>query len=419
MSPTPDAVNPREVRFLDDVKVLEISNMAPNQLAMHLADLGAEVIKIETPKRGDATRLIGKAPGFNDSMLHRRWNRGKKSVAVDTNTPAGLDILRDLVREVDILVEGLRPGTLQRMGLSWDDVIELNPDIVMVALSGYGQEGPYRDMGSHGIGFDAIAGLVPVEEDERGHPRVVTRHVNMGTLLAPLFGATAALAALGWARRTGEPVFLDVAQADAAAFANIGIEGEVAQQRAADAGTVVPPAPTTATGRSAPRPTMQCYRTRDDKMLLMMALERKFFSRMATAVGRPDLLDHFPEDQYLIQGNAEVDDALVEIMAGRDLADWMQVFAEVDVPVVPLNDVSDVMDDPQMSSHLRWFPADQGTVTLGSPVHSSPRAATPGPAAAIGGDTVEVLAALGLTSAQIDALERDGIVRIARPDDER
>jgi crotonobetainyl-CoA:carnitine CoA-transferase CaiB-like acyl-CoA transferase len=382
---------------------------------MHLADLGADVIKIETPKRGDATRLIGKLPEFNDSMLHRRWNRGKRSVALDTNTPDGLALLRQLIRDVDILVEGLRPGTLQKMGLAWSDLTALNPDLVMVSLSGYGQDGPYRNMGSHGIGFDAIAGLVPVEEDERGHPRVVTRHVNTGTLLAPLFGATAALAALAWSRRTGEPVYLDVAQADAAAFANIGIEGGVARERAVAAGTVAaPPEAPAADGAPAPRPTMQCYRTRDDKMLLMMALERKFFARLVDAVGRPDLLHHFPEDQYLIQGNAEVDDALVEIIGTRDLAEWMELFAEVDVPVVPLNDTDEAAADPQLAYRLQWLPADQGTVTLGTPVQATPRVAPPRQAAAIGQDTVEVLSSIGVEQSEIDRLEREGVIRITR-----
>jgi crotonobetainyl-CoA:carnitine CoA-transferase CaiB-like acyl-CoA transferase len=406
----------REVRFLEDVKVLELSNMAPNQLAMHLADLGADVIKIETTGRGDATRLIGKLPEFNDSMLHRRWNRGKKSVSIDTNTPDGLALLRELVRDVDVLIEGFRPGTLQKMGLAWPDLVALNPDLVMISLSGYGQDGPYRDMGSHGIGFDAIAGLVAVEEDERGHPRVMTRHVNTGTLLAPLFGATAVLAALAWSRRNGEPVYLDLAQADAAAFANISIEGAVARERAVAAGTVAPPPPPVATGAPAPRPTMQCYRTRDGKMLLMMALERKFFARLVEAVGRPDLLEQFPADQYLIQGNAEVDDALVEILGARDLAEWMALFAEVDVPVVPVNDADEAAADPQLAYRLQWLPGDQGTVTLGTPVQATPRLAPPGPASAIGQDTVEVLTAIGVEQAEIERLEREGVIRITRRD---
>jgi crotonobetainyl-CoA:carnitine CoA-transferase CaiB-like acyl-CoA transferase len=398
------------VRFLDDVRVLEIANLAPTQLAMHLADLGADVIKIEPPKRGDATRLIAKGPGFNDSGLHRRWNRGKKSVALDTSTTEGLELLRRLIADVDILVEGLRPGALEKMGLSWPALTSLNPDLVMVSLSGYGQAGPYRDLPSHGIGFDAVAGLSEVVHDDRGRPRVVQRHVNLGTLLAPLLGSTAALAALSWARRTNQPVLLDLAQADAAAFANSAIEEATSVRRAAEAGHVElsPPAPRASASSSGS--SMQAYRTRDDRLLLLMALERKFFVRLADAVGRPDLLDGVPEDQYWVRGNAAMDDALAEIIADRDLDEWMTVFAAADVPVVPVNESAQVASDPQLRTRIEWMDADQGTVTMKTPVKSSPRMTMPTPAQAIGESTTEVLAGLGIEPDELARLERDGVV---------
>jgi crotonobetainyl-CoA:carnitine CoA-transferase CaiB-like acyl-CoA transferase len=404
------------VRFLDDVRVLEIANLAPTQLAMHLADLGADVIKIEPPARGDATRLIAKRPGFNDSGLHRRWNRGKKSVALDTTTPEGVEVLRRLIPHVDVVVEGLRPGALEKMGLDWSELTALKPDLVMVSLSGYGQAGPYRDLPSHGIGFDAVSGLAEVTEDESGRPRVVQRHVNLGTLLAPLLGSTAVLAALSWSRRTGEPVLLDLAQADAAAFANAAIEDATSLERAASAGIVdTPPA---APRERAQGSAMQAYRTRDDKVLLLMALERKFFVRLANAVERPDLLREIPEDQYTVRGNPQIDDALTGIIAARDLDVWMTVFAEADVPVVPVHDSAQVASDPQLSSRIEWMGADQGTVTMKTPVKAAPRAAAPAPAHAVGEDTVAVLEWIGLAPAEIEQLERQGVIGTAATRDE-
>jgi crotonobetainyl-CoA:carnitine CoA-transferase CaiB-like acyl-CoA transferase len=403
---------PAGVRFLDDVRVLEIANLAPTQLAMHLADLGAEVIKIEPPKRGDATRLIAKRPGFNDSGLHRRWNRGKKSVALDTSTPEGVELLRRLIADVDIVVEGLRPGAFEKTGLSWTALTELNPDLVMVSLSGYGQGGPYRNLPSHGIGFDAVAGLSKVTHDESGRPRVAPSHVNLGTLLAPLLGSTAVLAALSWARRTGEAVYLDLAQADAAAFANAAIEDSVAVQRAVDSGHVEPPP---APGAKAARPSgagssMQTYQTRDGRVLLLMALERKFFVRLAEAVGRPDLLDGIPEDQYVVQGSAVIDSALTEIIAGRDLDEWMGIFAEADVPVVPVHESGQVASDPQLRTRIEWIDADQGTVTMKTPVKSSPPIGAPTPAQSIGEDTFEVLSGIGVDAADLARLEEEGVI---------
>jgi crotonobetainyl-CoA:carnitine CoA-transferase CaiB-like acyl-CoA transferase len=407
-----------DVRFLDDVRVLEIASLAPTQLGMHLVDMGAEVIKIEPPGRGDATRLIGTHPGFADSGLHRRWNRGKRSVAVDTRTEAGLELVRRLIPSVDIVIEGLRRGTLARIGLSWSEIVDLNPDVVMVALSGYGQTGPYRDLPSHGVGFDAVAGLADVDDDEDGRSRVRGRHVYYGAQVAPLFAATSALAALSWSRRTGRPVFLDVAQADAAAFVNYEVEDQIAIERATAARTVegsvqgaVPSAPRAET--PAPRSTMQSYRTRDGRLLLVMALERKFFVRLAEALGREDLLAQVSGDQHIVRGSEETDAALCEILASRDLDEWMEIFAAADVPVVPVNESAQVAEDPHLRVRIDWIEGDQHTVTMKTPVHSKPPLASPARAPAVGQHTAEVLERVGVDPAMLEQLVRDGVIGAA------
>jgi crotonobetainyl-CoA:carnitine CoA-transferase CaiB-like acyl-CoA transferase/dienelactone hydrolase len=398
------------VRFLDDVRVLEIASLSPTQFGMYFADLGAEVIKVE-PTRGDTTRIMGTRPGFTDSGLHRRWNRGKHSLALDTRTAAGLEVIKKLIPTVDILVEGLRPGALAKMGLTWEVITALNPRIVMIALSGYGQTGPYRDLPSHGVGFDAIAGLAGVEEDERGRPRVPGRHVYHGAVIAPLIGVSSALAALAWSRREGKPVFLDVAQADAAAFANYEVEERAATARAIAAGG----APATGAG-AAPghAPTIQAYRTRDGKPLMLMALERKFFVRLAEATGRQDLLAH-AGDGHLVRGSKAIDDALVEAIATKDLDAWMEILASADVPVVPVNESAQVADNPQMKARIEWLEADQSTVTMKFPVKSDPPMAAPRIAPWVGQDTAEILARVAVGPADQDKLVLDGVIRLTRP----
>jgi len=403
----------KPVRFLDDVRVLEIASLSPTQLGMHLADLGAEVIKIEPPERGDATRLIGTRPGFTDSGLHRRWNRGKRSLALDTRSAEGLDLLKRLIPTVDIVVEGLRPGTLDKMGLGWDVLTALKPNIVMVSLSGYGQTGPYRDLPSHGVGFDAISGLAGIEEDEDGRPCVPSRHVYFGALVAPLLAASSALAALAWCRRTGRPAFLDIAQSDAAAFANYAVEEAVAEGRAVAAGEIPPPpAPAPDAGQRARASTMQAYRTRDGKVLMIMALERKFFLRLAEATGRPDLAVHAEGSGHVVRGSPEIDAALIEVIATKDLDEWMEIFARADVPVVPVNEGAAVADDPQMLARIEWIEADQGTVTMKSPVRSDPAVAAPRRAPSIGQDTADIFAGIGIDSSELEQLAKDGIIRI-------
>lgn len=404
------------VRFLDDVRVLEIASLSPTQLGMHLADLGAEVIKIEPPERGDATRLIGTRPGFNDSGLHRRWNRGKLSLALDTRSPEALELLRRLIPTVDVIIEGLRPGTLAKLGLTWELLTELKPNIVMVSLSGYGQTGPYRGLPSHGVGFDAIAGLAGVEEDDDGRPCVPSRHVYFGALVAPLLGASATLAALSWCRRTGRPAYLDVAQSDAAAFANYAVEEAVAEQRAVAAGTVAPPPPQPqGAGQRERASTMQAYRTRDGKVLMIMALERKFFLRLAEATGRPDLAAHAQGDSHMVRGSKEIDTALIEVIASRDLAEWMEIFARADVPVVPVNEGAAVAEDPHMLARIEWLAADQGAVTMKSPVRSDPPIAAPAPAPTIGQDTAEILGRIAVSPADLERLVAEKVIRLGAP----
>lgn len=408
-----DGATPDEVRFLDDVRVLEIASLSPSQLGMHLADMGAEVIKIEPPKRGDATRLIGTRPGFNDSGLHRRWNRGKQSLALDTGTEEGLALLKRLIPTVDIIIEGLRPGTLAKMGLTWEVITQLKPNIVMVALSGFGQTGPYRNLPSHGIGFDAISGLAGIEEDEDGRPCVPSRHVYFGALVAPLLAASSTLAALSWSRRTGRPALLDIAQSDAATFANYGVEEAVAEQRAVEAGEIAaapPPAP--ATGGRARASTMQAYRTRDDKVLMIMALERKFFLRLAEATDRPDLAALAEGAGHVVRGSPEIDATLINVIATKDLAEWMEIFARADVPVIPVNENAGVADNPQMLARIEWIPADQGAVTMKSPIRSTPPIASPSSAPAIGQDTAEILGRIDVGPDEIARLAEAGIIRL-------
>jgi crotonobetainyl-CoA:carnitine CoA-transferase CaiB-like acyl-CoA transferase/dienelactone hydrolase len=314
-----------------------------------------------------------------------------------------------LIPTVDILIEGLRPGSLEKMGLSWAVLTELNPQLVMVALSGFGQSGPYRNLPSHGVGFDAIAGLAEIEEDEEGRPRVPARHVYHGAVVAPLIGASSALAALGWSRRTGKPVFLDVAQADAAAFINYEIEERESSRHAISgrAGSTGSDAP------AAHPPTIQAYRTRDGKPLMLMALERKFFVRLAEATGRKDLLA-YAGDNYLVRGSKEIDDALVETIAAKDLDEWMAILATADVPVVPVNESASVAENPQMKARIEWLAADQSTRTMKMPLRSDPPLATPRQAPSIGQDTAEILARLDIDSAEQARLDEDGIIRLAR-----
>jgi crotonobetainyl-CoA:carnitine CoA-transferase CaiB-like acyl-CoA transferase len=176
-----------------------------------------------------------------------------------------------------------------------------------------------------------------------------------------------------------------------------------------DAGVVEAPQP--APQGHAPVSTIQAYRTRDGKPLMLMALERKFFVRLAEATGRDDLLAYVG-DSYLVRGTKEIDAALTETIALKDLDEWMAIFAQADVPVVPVNDGAAVADNPQMRARIEWLEADQATVTMKTPVRSEPAIAAPLRAPAIGQDTAGILTAIGIDPTELERLAKEGVIRL-------
>jgi crotonobetainyl-CoA:carnitine CoA-transferase CaiB-like acyl-CoA transferase len=198
------------------MRVVEVALLAPDALGMHLADLGAEVIKVEEPGRGDYVRLVGRGPGEEVSPLHFLWNRGKRSVILDLRVAEAAAAFRELVAVSDVVVEGLRPGALARRGLGPDQLQRVNPRLVFASLSGFGQTGPYRDLPSHGVGFDAYAGLADPVPGPEGWPSMPGGYTQVGILAGPLYAAMAVLAGVIRARATGEGCVLDVAESDCA-----------------------------------------------------------------------------------------------------------------------------------------------------------------------------------------------------------
>src|SRR5580700_7359633 len=205
---------------LSGVRVVESSMLGPAELGGLLADLGAEVIKVEPPQ-GDYGRqmtwpIVKSMTGEGEnSLLSLHVNRGKRSIAIDLRKPEGVEIYLDLVKDADVVIEAMRPGSLAKRGLSFEKLQEVNPRIVFCSISGYGATGPYKDMPSHGIVYDTWAGQVPIEVDANGFT-AMGEHTSVGIHAGPLYGALAILAAVIQARATGEGTAMEIAQSDAA-----------------------------------------------------------------------------------------------------------------------------------------------------------------------------------------------------------
>jgi crotonobetainyl-CoA:carnitine CoA-transferase CaiB-like acyl-CoA transferase len=394
-----------QVGLLDGLRVVEVALLAPNMLGMHLADLGADVVKVEDLDRGDYTRAVGFARAGGLSMLHLRWNRGKRSVAIDLRTPQGADVFTDLVRVSEVVIEGQRPGALARRGLSFDALRAVNPAVVLCSLSGFGQTGPYRDLATHGVAYDAFAGLAPPARTEDGFPTIPRGSIDVGTQAGALYAAMAMLAAVLRARATGHGAHLDVAQADAAVAWQAGRLDLVLNDVQREGGDL----------HESVR--YQYYDTSDGRVVLFQASEQHFFERFCRAVGREDLLDRRADAQVgeHAAGDLALRRQLAAIFATRTQAEWVQLFRDADVAGGPVHDVRSLLTDPQFMARTALVEhdhADAGRLRMvGTPVHTGEPPVAPRPAPARGQDTDAALRdLLGYDASAIADLRGRGVI---------
>ncbi len=388
--------------LLQGVRVLECSLLGPAAVGMHLADLGAEVIKVEPPG-GDYVRKMAFPIIDGISLLHWHLNRGKRSMILDLRKAVAVDLFFQLVAKVDVVIEGMRPGALARRGITFERMCARNRRIVFCTLSGYGMSGPYRDLPAHGIAFDAWAGVARPTVEAHGFPAIPS-YTAVGMNAGPLYAAMGILAALLRARSTGQPCWLEVAQSDAAAAFNWnGIEGNKAYER--------PESEVTGNdgdGQGARRPVgddsmtesvrYQFYRTKDG-MILFMGSEQEFWRNFAYGVGRPELYEAHPGARYgdHARGNLELRRELAAIFASRTTAEWVQFGLEVNTPIAPVNDTKSIVRDPHFQERVGFWKREHvGTELMPSPVRLVGEQLPVPQAAAVepGQDTAAVLAQL-------------------------
>ncbi len=358
--------------LLAGVRVLDCSILGPGALAGFLVDLGAEVIKVEPPG-GDYVRAMtwpivhdtdDQGAPRSTSLMHLHLNRGKRSVVIDLKTDEGMALFADLVAASDVVVEGMRPGFLDKRGFTFERLCEINPSVVVCSLSGFGATGPYRDLPSHGVAYDAWCGAVGPITDDEGFTHIPDQ-VNVGITAGPAFAALGILAALVRARTTGEPARMELAQSDAAAYFDwYRIETERAYQRPESevSGNASDDGVRRAAGLGGMREGVryQFYATADGHVLFM-ASEQVFWKRFCQGVDRMDLFERWPGAKLAdhARGNRELQAELRTIFASRTSAEWIAFASEHDTTIAPVNTPSTLIDDPQFAHRFTWVDADQ------------------------------------------------------------
>ncbi len=406
---------PHENPPLAGVRVLESALLGPGAITSHLADLGADVIKIEPPQ-GDYIREMTWPIIQGNSLLHLHIHRGKQSVALDLRKPEAVEVYKELARTADVVVEAMRPGALARRGLGFDDLRELNPKIVFCNISGYGMTGPYKDMPSHGIAYDTWAGLVNPAYDEEGFC-YIPEHASVGIHAGPLFGAFGILAAVIRARATGQGCMLEIAQSDAAAYMDwyrsetwLAYERPESEVTGNKADGYERRAAGTAGMKEGVR--YQMYEAADGHVLFM-ASEQEFWKNFCAGVGRMELFEKWPGSKFAdhARNNRELQRELRAIFKARSCAEWIAFGNEHNTPIAPVNTPKTIAKDPQFQHRFPLYPhARHGADMLPFPVKFlGEELPVPSHAPTVGQHSDDVLArVLGYGAEKLAALRKAG-----------
>ena len=400
---------------LAGVRIIECSMLGPGAITTHLADLGADVIKVEPPS-GDYVREMTWPIVEGVSLMHLHISRGKRSITLDLRTEEARAVFLDLVAGADVVVEAMRPGGLERRGLGYDTLQAVNPALVFITISGYGMTGPYRDMPSHGLAYDTWAGLVVPEIDDEGFA-CIPEHPSMGIHAGPLFGALGILAGVVRARATGEGCRMEIAQSDAAAAMDWyrsetwkAYERPETEVTGNKSDNYERRAPGTAGMRHGVR--YQIYEAKDG-FVLFQASEQAFWKNFCAGVDRMDMFERWPGARIAdhAPGNREMQAELRDIFRTRTSAEWVAFGDEHNTPIAPVNTPQTLADDPQFQDRLPWYPREAlGAEQMPSPIKLlDEELPVPSKAPTVGQHTDEVLTAvLGYDDARVEALREAG-----------
>ncbi len=402
-------------QLLTGVRVVESSLLGPGHLGTFFADMGADVIKVEAPA-GDYIRQMTWPMVGDVSLLHLHTHRGKRSVTLNLKTEDGVQLYKELVARADVVIEAMRPGSLAKLGLGYEELKQVNPKLVFATLSGYGATGPYKNMPSHGIAYDTWSGIVQPVVDDEGFSRIPPNMPNVGINVGPMLAAIAVLSGVIRARESGQGCELEVAQSDASAYMDwYRIESERAYLRPEDEVTGNP------SDNYERRPAglagmwegvrYQAYEAGDGHVLFM-ASEQAFWRNFCEGIDRMELFEKWPGSKYAdhARGNLELQAELRDIFLTRTVKEWVAWSNEVNTTIAPFNTTVTIQDDPQFKHRMGFLPIDAlGCEQLPLPVFVNGKPLpVPTMAPTVGQNTDEVMAdLLGKDAATIANL-RDG-----------
>lgn len=396
---------------LEGIKVLDLTRLAPGPYCtMILADLGADVLKIEEP--GPPTgRRAEQAAGANpdaprpmgQSSPYNAMNRNKKSMGLNLKNEDARKIFHKLAETTDVVVEEFRPGVTKRLGIDYDTLSKINPRIIYCAVTGYGQDGPYRDLVGHDINYISHAGALGIIGPEDGPPSI-PHNILADFAGGGMHGAVGVLAALMARERTGRGQIVDIAMADGV----VSLQVALFSMHYAGKGT----ARRGGTMLSGKSPFYNVYQTKDGKYLSIGSIEPWFFANLCKALGHEEFIAH----EHTSEKYPEMQKAFAETFKTKNRDEWFDILSQTDICVGRIYDYEEVENDPQLKHRKMIIEIDHPTEgkikQVGIPMKLSE---TPGTvrflAPQLGEHTDETLGGLGYSEKDIERLRGEGAIK--------
>ncbi|QNB47192.1 CoA transferase [Thermanaerosceptrum fracticalcis] len=386
---------------LEGIKVLDLSLFVPGPFStMMLADFGAEVIKIEQPDQGDFNRDL--PPLLNGvGYRHLILNRNKKSMTLNLKSEEGKKVFYRLVRTADVIIENCRPGVTSRLGIDYNTVKEINPQIVYCSITGFGQTGPNRMVPAQDLNIMAYSGVLSLTGKQNGSPFIPG--MQIADMASAMMAVNGILLALYSRQKTGLGQYIDISMLDS-----------VISMLPSDtsfylgSGKVPLRGETRLTGTL---PNYNIYKTKDDRYLAVAALNKNFWVNLCNLIGHPEIAN----DLNIEEKNQVVFDILRGAFAKKTLSEWLTLFKDSDTCVSPVNNIDEVLTDPQIIERQMLIDMDDeksgNYKQIGNPIKLS---GTPfklyNRAPELGENTIEVLRECGYDEDEILNLKNNGVI---------
>lgn len=396
----------KDLTILTGLKVLDFSTLLPGPMAtMMFADLGAEIIHVESSKRADLMRIMPPYDEDREAYIHQHLNRSKKSLTLDLKTTEAVEIVKSLIHEYDIIIEGFRPGVMKRLDLSYEDLKAVNPNIIYCSITGYGQTGPYSNRPGHDNNYLALAGVLDHSRHRDKKP------VAMGIQIADIAGGAmhaviGVLAAAYHREKTGEGQYIDVSMTDGV-FAMNAIYG------AACIGSGHAPQPESEILNGGT--FYDYYKTKDGRFFAVGSLEPHFRKLLCEALEIPELIDGTFNNSSYTQKRFK--DAVHDAFLSKTFDELLTIFNEdFHGCVEPVLTFPEASEHPQLQARqmIVDIPKKDGSTQkqIGSafkfnnhePVYKHV-------GAKLGEHNEEILRKLGYTDEQIHSLQNKGVLK--------